>query len=98
VAPCLAARRPVVAILHADSPGAALLARSEQTTLVTFRDDGDVERASGELALAFPRVASLVGRELDDDSALLEPFTARALTAAQCALFDRVLKREAKEA
>jgi hypothetical protein len=98
VAPCLAARRPVVAILHADSPGAALLARSDRTTLVTFRDDGDVERASGELALAFPRVASLVGRELDDDSALLEPFTARALTAAQCALFDRVLKREAKEA
>jgi hypothetical protein len=95
-APCLAARRPVVAILHADSPGAALLARSRQTTLVTFRDEGDVERAAADLALAFPRVAALAGRELDEDTTLLEPYSARALTAAQCALFDRVLQREAR--
>ncbi len=97
-APSLAAGRPVVAILHADSPGAALLARSGRTTLVTFRDGGDIERAAADLASAFPRVASQAGRELDEDAALLEPYTARALTAAQCALFDRVVGREVKEA
>lgn len=97
-APCLASRRPVVAILHADSPGVQLLQQSKNTTLVTFRTPADIDRAAGALAAAFPQVAALAGRDLDDDAALLEPYTAKALTARQCALFDRVVAREAKAA
>jgi hypothetical protein len=97
-APCLASKRPIVAILHADSPGVPLLERSKHTTLVTFRSTADIERASETLAAAFPRVAALAGRELDDDAALLEPYTAKALTARQCALFDRLIDRKAKVA
>jgi Glycosyl transferase 4-like domain len=97
-APCLASKRPIVAILHADSPGVPLLALSKHTTLVTFRSADDIERASEILAVAFPQVADLAGRELDDDVALLEPYTAKALTARQCALFDRVIERKVKAA
>jgi hypothetical protein len=97
-APCLASRRPIVAILHADSPGVALLGQSKHTTLVTFRSADDIERASEALAAGFSQVAALAGRELDEDLALLEPYTASALTAQQCALFDRVMAREAKAA
>src|SRR4030095_4031313 len=96
--PCLASKRPIVAILHADSPGVPLLALSKHTTLVTFRSADDIERASEILAVAFPQVADLAGRELDDDVALLEPYTAKALTARQCALFDRVIERKVKAA
>ncbi len=97
-APCLASRRPIVAILHADSPAVPLLEQSKYTTLVTFRSADDIERASETLANAFGHVATLAARELDDDLALLEPYTASALTARQCALFDRVIAREAKAA
>jgi hypothetical protein len=97
-APCLASRRPIVAILHADSPGVAVLQQSTHTTLVTFRTHSDIERAAEALAGAFPQVAALAGRDLDDDLALLEPYSAKALTARQCTLFDRVIEREAKAA
>ena len=97
-APCLASRRPIVAILHADSPGVALLEQSKNTTLVTFRTAADVDRAAETLAAAFPRVATLASQELDPETALLEPYTAKALTRTQCALFDRVMAREAKAA
>ena len=95
-APCLASRRPIVAILHADSPGVSLLEHSKHTTVVTFRGAADIDRASETLAAAFPQVATLAGRDLDDDAALLEPYSARALTARQCTLFDRVMDRERK--
>jgi len=97
-APCLASRRPIVAILHADSPGVSLLEHSKHTTVVTFRGAADIDRASETLAAAFPQVATLAGRDLDDDAALLEPYSAKALTARQCALFDRVMDRETKAA
>ncbi len=97
-APCLASKRPVVAILHADSPGVALLEKSKLTTLVTFHSPADIESASEVLAAALPRVAALAGQELDGDTALLEPYTATVLTRKQCALFDRVIERAAKAA
>jgi len=97
-APCLASRRPIVAILHADSPGVALLAHSKNTTLVTFRTAADVDRAAETLAAAFPTVAALASLELEPETALLEPYTAKALTRKQCALFDRVMERDAKAA
>jgi Glycosyl transferase 4-like domain len=96
--PCLASRRPIVAILHADSPGVALLKQSQHTILVTFRSGVDIDPASETLAAAFPQVAELASRELDVDAGLLEPYTAKALTARQCALFDRVIEREARAA
>lgn len=97
-APCLASRRPVLAILHADSPGVAMLEQSKYTTLVTFRGVADIDRASEALAAAFPRVAALASQELDEESALLEPYSAKTLTRKQCALFDRVIEREPKAA
>jgi hypothetical protein len=97
-APCLASRRPIVAILHADSPGVPLLQQSTLTTLVTFRTEGDIDRAAEALAAAFPQVAARTVRDSNEDASLLEPFTAKALTARQCALFDRVIEREAKAA
>jgi hypothetical protein len=97
-APCLASGRPVLAILHADSPGVAMLEQSKHTTLVTFRGVADIDRASEALAAAFPRVAALASQELDEESALLEPYSAKTLTRKQCALFDRVIEREPKAA
>jgi hypothetical protein len=97
-APCLASGRPIVAILHADSPGRSLLEQSAHTTLVTFRSAADIDSASGTLAAAFPRVAALAAHELESEPALLEPYSAKALTARQCELFDRVVDREPKAA
>ena len=97
-APCLASGRPMVAVLHADSPGVALLEKARHTTLVTFRSSADIDGAATSLAAAFPQVAAIAGHDVDQDAALLEPYSAKALTARQCALFDRVVEHEAKAA
>ncbi|HEX7084775.1 MAG TPA: glycosyltransferase [Vicinamibacterales bacterium] len=89
--PCIAAQRPLLAIVHADSPVNGILARYDGAVVVPFRGPEGVDDAIERLVTAWPRLMAMAGREQPLDWERFEAFGARALTAAQCALFDRVL-------
>jgi hypothetical protein len=89
--PCIAARRPLLAIVHADSPVNGVLAQYAGAVVVPFRGPDGVADATDRLVAAWPRLMAMAGLDQPVDWERLEMYTARALTAAQCALFDRVL-------
>ena len=89
--PCIAARRPLLAIVHADSPVTGVLAQYEGAIVVPFRGRDGVDDAVERLVAAWPRLMAMAGRDQALDWERFEAFGARALTGAQCALFDRVL-------
>lgn len=95
VYPYLAARRPIVAVLHQDSPVADLIASSEAGVVVKYGSHSDVDRAVGTLA---ERCADLFARlpiDLSGEVRALRSLTAPELTRRQCELFDTVLRRRA---
>jgi Glycosyl transferase 4-like domain len=89
--PCIAARRPLLAIVHAQSPVNALLAEYAGAVVVNFEGRHEISEAADRLVAAWPRLMRMAGRDQPVDWTRFEALTARALTAAQCALFDRVL-------
>lgn len=95
LAPCLLARRPLLALLHADSPAVEILRRSRVARVVTFRPE-DAKAAAAETT------AALLGTVADAASPSstgldLGQFTAehgaRAMTARQCEVLDRAVLR-----
>jgi hypothetical protein len=92
VYPYIASRRPIVAIVHERSPVADLLRRTRAGLVVTFTSRGDI---AGPAALLARGWASLVDRlpyEPDTDWDAFAPFSARALTARQCLMFDAAVQ------
>ena len=89
--PCIAARRPLLAIVHAQSPVNAVLAEYDGAVVVNFEGRHDISEAADRLVAAWPRLMQMAGRDQPMDWARFASMTARSLTAAQCALFDRVL-------
>jgi glycosyl transferase family 4 len=93
--PYLLARRPILAVVHEASPIADVLRRAPSSVVVTFSGRKDVEGPAAELA---PRLIALLDRlpmELETDSSLFEPFSARSLTARQCLTFDGAIRSRA---
>ncbi len=91
VYPYLLAGRPVVAVMHEDSPVVGLLRRAGAGPVVTFRDAEDVDRAAQALA---PSLVGLLGArpaQVDIDADITGPWLAPELTRQQCEFFDRVV-------
>ena len=88
--PCLLARRPLLAVLHADSPAVDILHRCRAGRVVTFRA-GDAAAAVMEAALA--GTASAAGAQTTDIDLpyFRAEHGARAVTARQCEVFDRAV-------
>jgi hypothetical protein len=93
IAVSLAAGRPIVAILHEASPGAAVLRRSKAAVVVTFSSAADIDRAAAELRGALAGIAAGQVRADHPDRAVLDAYSARELTRRQCEFFDAVLAR-----
>lgn len=93
VYPYLLARRPLVSIVHEDSPILELLQRAAAGPVITFRDDADVDTAAARLAAAWPALAghAVAGPALGDS--VVSPWLAPELARQQCAVFDAVLSR-----
>lgn len=88
VYPCILARRPIVAVMHASNPAADLVARMEAGIVVRFEGPADVERAVAELAGQLAALLPRLPFEPTVDWRAFEPFSAREVTREQCELFD----------
>jgi hypothetical protein len=88
--PYLAARRPIVAVVHERSPIIPVLRRLDggDHAIVTFAGRGDVAGPAARLTTAWSAVLDRLPFVPDVPSALLAPFCARELTARQCRIFD----------
>jgi hypothetical protein len=94
----LGSGRPVLSILHADSPAASLLELADRGPVVRFRGDDDVEAPGDRLRACLPRFLASLDGPLRPPAEALAPYEARELTRQQCALFDAVLRRRALQA
>jgi hypothetical protein len=92
VYPYLMAGRPVVAIVHEQSPVADLIRRAAAGVVVTFSGRDDVEGPSRMLEASWPAMLERLPFVPDVDLAVLAPYGARELTRQQCRLFDAVLQ------
>ncbi len=93
--PCMLARRPLLALLHADSPAVDILRRCHAGQVVAFRPGAVQEAAEalGEvLDTCFSHAAAERPAELDEAHFFAE-HGARAVTARQCEIFDRAVMR-----
>ncbi len=93
--PCLLARRPLLALLHADSPAVAILRRCRAGRVVTFRPGAEVAAADTmQNALQGTLGEAAAGLPPDFDAAhFVAEHSARIVTARQCEVFDRAVLR-----
>jgi hypothetical protein len=93
--PCMLARRPLLALLHGDSPAVAILRQLRAGHIVTF-DPRNPDAAVSAVRAAIQGIlfASGAGTAPNLDTArLLAEHGARAVTARQCEVFDRAVAR-----
>ena len=88
--PCLLARRPLLALLHADSPAVEILRRCGAGSVVTFRPEhaalaSDAMQATLEVFNADDHQSNF------DATRFTAEYGARAVTAKQCEVFDRAV-------
>lgn len=95
IATWLAAKRPLIAILHQDSPAVALLRAAGVRTLVTFGDEPDIGSCSDAAAAVLRDLLTHVRHEPSIEWAAVEPYGARELTRRQCGAFDAALQAPA---
>ena len=97
--PCVLARRPLLALLHRDSPAADILRRCQAGRVVTFEPGGEgasLEAMHGALrGLLADTIADHLP-ELDTEH-FFATHGARAGTARQCEIFDRAVSRLAQD-
>jgi hypothetical protein len=92
VYPYLLAGRPIVAVVHERSPVADLLRRSGAGVVVTFSGRDDVEGPVRALVDAWGCLVARLPGGTTPDPSVLQAFSARALTARQCDLFERAIQ------
>jgi hypothetical protein len=92
VYPYILARRPIVAVVHEKSPIVELLRRARAGTVVTFANREDVDGPARRLATAWADLVAGLPSALDIDWQAFEPYTARAVTARQCLVFDSAVR------
>jgi hypothetical protein len=93
--PCMLARRPLLALLHEDSPAVNILRCCRAGQVVTFRPR-DAAASATSMRTALEALAADVasGREPDLDAAhFASEHGARAVTARQCEVFERAMRR-----
>ena len=92
--PYLLAGKPLVAVLHADSPVASLLERAGIGIVGRFGTAGDPTLETARLADSLGRLLGALPAHANVAPELLEPLSARELTRRQCAVFDQILRRQ----
>jgi hypothetical protein len=86
---CILAKKPILALFHRQSPAVEIARRFPNVFLATFDDNPAEPQFRKRIAegIAWLRTASFDGAAIDAE---IEPWSANALTEAQCAIFDRV--------
>jgi hypothetical protein len=92
VYPYLLAGRPIVSILHEDSPAVELMRRAGCGPVVTFRTSADARMVAAQLVPQLRDLLPALPRTCIAPMAVTYAFSARELTRGQCELFARVLR------
>jgi hypothetical protein len=89
--PYMFARRPMLAILHRDSPGPQILKQCRAGEIVGFDPSRPVEESVAETAQALQRVCSMIEERIvpDINEHQLAKYTAREMTRRQCEVFEK---------
>lgn len=90
--PCLLARRPLLALLHEDSPAVEILQRWCAGPVVRFRP-GEMARVTAAMHTALQETLAAEPAADLDLTRFAAEHGARAVTARQCEVFDRALLR-----
>jgi hypothetical protein len=88
LSPAIVSGRPILAICHAESSIRAVMEETGAGMCVTFRDPAELEARVPEIRDAMAALA--LGPRRQPTSDQIEPFTARASTAALARVLDRV--------
>jgi len=90
--PYMFVRKPLLAILHRESPGVQILKQCRAGEIVGFDPSQPVEESVPETAQALQRIYTMVENQIlpDIDDQELGKYTAREMTRRQCEIFDRV--------
>ncbi len=91
VYPYLLSGRPVIAILHKDSPAAAEMRRADVGPVITFGDRPALEDLAATLTSALPDLWARISEPRRPTADVVAPFLAPELTRQQCALFDQIV-------
>ena len=89
---CILAKKPILALFHRRSPAVEIARRFPNVFLATFDDNSAEPQFRKRIAegIAWLRAASFDAAAIDAE---IEPWSAMALTEAQCAIFDRISVR-----
>lgn len=90
--PCILARKPTLAIFHQNSSVISILRSTNAGQAISFNADSTPDKLQSAIA---PHLEALMrfpqGYQPDTDWSAFEPYTAKAMTQQQCAVFDRCL-------
>jgi hypothetical protein len=86
---CILSKKPILALFHRQSPAVEIARRFPNVFLATFDDNPAEPQFQKRIAegIAWLRAANFNAAAIDAE---IEPWSAKALTEAQCAIFDRI--------
>jgi hypothetical protein len=91
VYPCIAAGRPILAVLHRASAAGAVITRCRAGELIGFDETDSDETLAEQITPAIiRRLEAQSDARPDTDWPAFEPYTAREMTRQVCQIFDRV--------
>jgi Glycosyl transferase 4-like domain len=93
--PYMFARKPILAVLHRESPVVPILKQCRAGEVVTFEPGAAGDKSVVELAQAVQRIYTMAAQQSapDMDEKELNKYTAREMTRRQCEVFDRAVER-----
>ncbi|MGI8960853.1 MAG: glycosyltransferase [Bryobacteraceae bacterium] len=89
--PYVLAKRPMLAVLHAGSPGVTILRDCKAADVVTFRPGLTEPLLEQQMSGALQRLTESDGLSPQTDWEEFSKYSARAMTQRQCAVFDRAV-------
>jgi hypothetical protein len=89
---CILTQKPLIAVVHAQSPMVELIRNTGAGIVVTFTGRDDVEGPARLLTEAWGNLLKRLPFAPSIDWGALAPYTARELTRRQCRLFDVVVR------
>ena len=93
VYPCVAAGRPILAVLRRESAAGEVIERCDAGRVVRFDAGGSVADLAARLRPALEAfLARPAGAPTETNWVAFEPFTARAMTRRLCGIFDRAVR------
>lgn len=97
VYPCIMARRPLLAVLHAESPAAGIIAKCHAGEVIGFASGEAHQSLAARLQPSLSKlIATPPNVAPETDWVAFAPYTAREMTRKQCDVFDSALSTDSQ--